>query len=169
MQAGQELAEVSAVGTTARNLGEDLVDFSPWDRPTWQPPGLSRGLQCGQSLWQALSTRCAASLAVLMTPLPGEEGTAPCQAPTRLGVPMPTQCHDDLPAHAVSVSCQFSKPQLSSMLGASMPASTAAAWENLTRTLHTMCWGTCSNGSLLLLSICQVLVACTGQAGRLQV
>ena len=89
MQAGQEVGEVSAVGTTARRPAEETINLLPWDRPSWQSTALSGGLQRGQSLWQAVSTRCAASLAVLMTPKPGIEGTSPFQASDRLKPAIP--------------------------------------------------------------------------------
>ena len=105
--AGQEAADGGAVGTTASRPAEDLAGISPWDKPNWQSTGVSGGLQRGQSLWQGLSTRCAASLAVLMNPLPGIEGTAHCRHPTGLGWPYPSesmphyQCELGLQAHAL--------------------------------------------------------------------
>ena len=53
--------------------------------------------------------------------------------------------------------------------GAVVLADIVAALEEIVKTLHTMSWGACSNGSPLLLSICQALAACTVPAGQLQV
>ncbi len=71
---------MSAAGMISRSPLEDSVTAPQWDRPTLQPAGSSQGFRCRQSLWHALSARCAPSLAVLMTPLSGTEGTVPCRS-----------------------------------------------------------------------------------------